>query len=99
MTEPAKFMGESLSAPDLPADPMTRRRVLGLAVQDIGEDLLQAPLGIVDTRMVASRGASALAGVGIANETVFFMELNWPVFRRTLAHREAEIAAEDRGSN
>lgn len=56
-----------------PPEPMTQRRVLGLAVPIIGEGLLQTLLGVVDTLMVASLGATALAGVGIANEVIFFM--------------------------
>lgn len=74
MTETATVIGEASPAPDVePAEPMTQRRVLGLAVPIIGEGLLQTLLGVVDTLMVASLGASALAGVGIANEIVFFM--------------------------
>lgn len=52
---------------------MTQRRVLRLALPIIGENLLQSSVGIIDTLMVARIGASALAGVGISLEIVFFM--------------------------
>lgn len=54
------------------APSMTQRRVLRLAVPIIGENLLQTMVGIVDTLFVAALGASALAGVGVALEVVFF---------------------------
>lgn len=54
------------------ASPMSQRRVLRLAVPIIGENLLQTLVGIVDTLFVAALGASALAGVGVALEVVFF---------------------------
>jgi putative MATE family efflux protein len=54
------------------ASTMTQRRVLGLAIPIIGENLLQTMVGIVDTLFVAALGASALAGVGVALEVVFF---------------------------
>ncbi|HEV2065731.1 MAG TPA: MATE family efflux transporter [Thermomicrobiales bacterium] len=56
-----------------PAEPMTQRRVLRLALPIIGENLLQSSVGIIDTLMVARIGASALAGVGVSLEIVFFM--------------------------
>jgi putative MATE family efflux protein len=52
---------------------MTRRRVLGLAVPIIGENMLQTAVGIVDTLFVAQLGAVAVAGVGVSLEIVFFM--------------------------
>lgn len=52
---------------------MTQRRVLRLALPIIGENLLQSSVGIIDTLMVARIGASALAGVGVSLEIVFFM--------------------------
>lgn len=54
-------------------EPMTQRRVLRLALPIIGENMLQASVGIIDTLMVARVGASALAGVGVSLEIVFFM--------------------------
>jgi MATE family multidrug resistance protein len=63
---------EIVPAPD-PWQPMTQRRVLGLALPIIGENLLQTMVGAVDTFMVADLGKDALAGVGTAIELVFFM--------------------------
>jgi MATE family multidrug resistance protein len=57
----------------VPPEPMTRRRVLGLATPIIGENLLQTAVGAVDTLMVARLGAAAVAGVGIGFEIVFFI--------------------------
>ena len=54
-------------------EPMTQRRVLGLATPIIGENLLQTAVGAVDTFMVARLGAYAVAGVGIGFELVFFI--------------------------
>jgi multidrug resistance protein, MATE family len=51
---------------------MSQRRVLGLAVPIIGENLLQTLVGVVDTLFVAALGSAALAGVGVALEVVFF---------------------------
>ncbi len=56
-----------------PAGPMTQRRVLGLAVPIIGENLLQTTVGAVDTFMVARLGSVAVAGVGTSIELVFFL--------------------------
>lgn len=53
--------------------PMTQRRVLRLALPIIGENMLQTTVGLVDTLFVARLGASAVAGVGVALEVVFFM--------------------------
>lgn len=55
-----------------PSSAMTQRRVLKLALPIIGENLLQTMVGVVDTLFVAALGASALAGVGVALEVVFF---------------------------
>src|SRR5215211_8348872 len=57
----------------VPWQPMSQRRVLGLALPIIGENLLQTMVGVVDTFMVADLGKEALAGVGTAIELVFFM--------------------------
>ena len=54
-------------------EPMTQRRVLGLATPIIGEILLQTLVGAVDTFMVARLGAAAVAGVGMGFELVFFI--------------------------
>jgi putative MATE family efflux protein len=56
-----------------PPEPMTQRRVLGLATPIIGENLLQTAVGAVDTYMVARLGAAAVAGVGTGFELVFFI--------------------------
>ncbi len=57
---------------DTASSPMSQRRVLRLAIPIIGENLLQTMVGIIDTLFVAALGASALAGVGVALEVVFF---------------------------
>jgi putative MATE family efflux protein len=54
-------------------EPMTERRVLGLAVPIIGENLLQTAVVVVDSFMVARLGAAAMAGVGAGFELVFFI--------------------------
>ena len=53
--------------------PMTRRRVLGLALPIIGENFLQTLVGTVDTLMVARLGKAEVAGVGTALEFTFFI--------------------------
>ena len=53
--------------------PMTQRRVLGLAIPIIGENLLHTSVSAVDIFMVAQLGAVAVAGVGTAVELVFFI--------------------------
>ena len=64
---------------DLPHDagdpnaPMTQKRVLGLAVPIIGENLLQTLVGAIDTFMVARLGSIAVAGVGTSVELIFFL--------------------------
>jgi putative MATE family efflux protein len=65
--------GENEATPPAPLGPMTQRRVLGLAIPIIGENLLQTAVGAVDTLMVATLGSAALAGVGVAIEVVFFL--------------------------
>lgn len=52
---------------------MTQRRVLGLSLPIIGENLLQSAVGIIDTLMIARVGSAALAGVGVSLEIVFFL--------------------------
>ena len=49
----------------------------------IGENLLETMLGVVDTVLVAHLGASATAGVGSAQQLMFFLiavlsALAWP---------------------
>jgi putative MATE family efflux protein len=56
-----------------PWQPMSQRRVLGMALPIIGENLLQTFVGAADTFMVADLGKEALAGVGTAIELVFFI--------------------------
>src|SRR3954468_24040375 len=53
--------------------PALRRRVLGLAGPVIGENLLETMLGIVDTALVARLGANATAGVGSAQQLMWFL--------------------------
>ncbi len=69
--EPPGMLDSSASGSEAP--PMTQRRVLGLAFPIIGENLLQAAVGIIDTLMIARVGSEALAGVGVSLEIVFFM--------------------------
>lgn len=53
--------------------PMLRRRVMGLALPAIGENLLHTALGIADTILVAGIGIVALAGVGAALNVLFII--------------------------
>jgi MATE family multidrug resistance protein len=66
-------IGAEVEPAPVPWQPMSQRRVLGLALPIIGENLLQTMVGAVDTFMVADLGKEALAGVGTAIELVFFM--------------------------
>lgn len=72
---PGEMLPPIVSDPvsDAGAGPMTQRRVLGLAVPIIGENLLQTGVGAADTFMVAQLGSAAVAGVGTAIELVFFI--------------------------
>ena len=68
------ILPETPERPPAPApEPMTQRRVLGLATPIIGENLLHTMVGAVDTFMVARLGAAAVAGVGMGFEFVFFI--------------------------
>ena len=76
MTEPAFELAAELAqepAPGSAWEPMTQKRVLLLALPIIGENLLQVAVGAVDTLLVGRLGADAIAGVGIAFETVFLI--------------------------
>ena len=76
MTEPAVELSAEeamLPAPGSVWEPMTQRRVLLLALPIIGENLLQVAVGAVDTLLVGKLGADAIAGVGVAFETVFLI--------------------------
>ncbi|PMP86188.1 MAG: MATE family efflux transporter, partial [Roseiflexus castenholzii] len=53
--------------------PSLRRRVMGLALPAIGENLLHTALGIADTILVAGIGVVALAGVGAALNVLFIV--------------------------
>ena len=64
---------EITASPSLADQPMNQRRVLGLSLPIIGENLLQSAVGIIDTLMIAHVGSAALAGVGVSLEIVFFM--------------------------
>ncbi len=71
---PAAWNGPAETTRSQPVtEPMTQRRVLGLATPIIGENLLQTLVGAVDTFMVARLGAAAVAGVGTGFELVFFI--------------------------
>jgi putative MATE family efflux protein len=61
------------SAAPASAQPSLQRRVVGLAGPVIGENLLETMLGIVDTILVARLGATATAGVGSAQQLMFFL--------------------------
>lgn len=61
------------TADTAPPAAMTKRRVLGLAMPIIGENLLQTAVGAVDTFMVARLGAAAVAGVGTGSTLVFLL--------------------------
>lgn len=50
-----------------------QRRVLGLAWPVIAQNLLETMLGIVDTVLVANLGPNATAGVGSAQQVMFFL--------------------------
>jgi putative MATE family efflux protein len=52
---------------------MNRRRVLGLALPIIGENLLHTSVVAVDTLMVSRLGTEEVAGVGTAAEMVWFL--------------------------
>lgn len=76
MTEPALELSAEeavLPAPGSAWEPMTQKRVLLLALPIIGENLLQVAVGAVDTLLVGRLGADAIAGVGVAFETVFLI--------------------------
>lgn len=76
MVEPAlELSAEEAASPPKSAvwEPMTQRRVLLLALPIIGENLLQVAVGAVDTLLVGRLGPDAIAGVGIAFETVFLI--------------------------
>lgn len=76
MTEPAFELAAEQAlepAPGTAWEPMTQRRVLMLALPIIGENLLQVAVGAIDTLLVGRLGADAIAGVGIAFETVFLI--------------------------
>ncbi|WP_298819502.1 MATE family efflux transporter [Chloroflexus sp.] len=62
---------ETLSAPAALSPAQLEKRVLRLAWPVIGENLLQTMLGVVDTILVASLGAVALAGVGAALQVIY----------------------------
>ena len=57
----------------LPVKPMSQRRVLGLAIPIIGENLLHTSVVAVDTLMVSRLGTEEVAGVGTAAEMVWFL--------------------------
>jgi putative MATE family efflux protein len=64
---------DAVSSAVSPLGPMTQRRVLGLAIPIIGENLLHTLVGTVDTLMVAQLGKAEVAGVGASLELIFFI--------------------------
>lgn len=61
---------------EFPADDQSlsvQRRVFNMAWPVISENFLQTMLGIVDMLMVARLGAAAIAGVGSAQQVMFFL--------------------------
>ena len=50
-----------------------RQRVLRMAWPIIGENLLETLLGVVDTVLVAGLGIAAIAGIGSAQQIMFFL--------------------------
>ncbi len=56
-----------------PLRPMNQRRVLGLALPIMGEQLLHTSVVAVDTLMVSRLGTEQVAGVGTAAELVWFL--------------------------
>ena len=66
--------GEAVVQENRISDPSSmERRVMSLAWPVIGENFLETLLGIVDTWLVSSLGAIALAGVGTAIQFMFFI--------------------------
>src|SRR5215210_480632 len=53
--------------------PMNQRRVAGLALPIMGENLLHTSVVAIDTLMVSKLGSAQLAGVGTAAEMVFLI--------------------------
>jgi putative MATE family efflux protein len=62
---------EEITTHPAPSHAQLEKRVLRLAWPVIGENLLQTMLGVVDTILVASLGAVALAGVGAALQVIY----------------------------
>ena len=65
--------GHTKAAPAEPTQSSIRRRVWNLAWPVIGENFLETMLGVVDTILVGSLGAAALAGVGTAVQVMVFL--------------------------
>lgn len=68
-----EFVGGVVHDGPIGGESSIERRVLGLAWPVIGENFLETLLGIVDTWLVSSLGAVALAGVGAAIQFMFFI--------------------------
>ncbi len=67
---------QSALAAELPVPDRTlsiQRRVFNMAWPVISENFLQTMLGIVDTLLVARLGVAAIAGVGSAQQVMFFL--------------------------
>ncbi|MEZ4636517.1 MAG: MATE family efflux transporter [Caldilineaceae bacterium] len=67
---------QSALAAELPAEDQpvsVQRRVFDMAWPVISENFLQTMLGIVDMLLVARLGAAAIAGVGSAQQVMFFL--------------------------
>lgn len=71
--ETATAQTSEVDAPAHATQRPLRRRVMGLALPAIGENLLQTALGIADTILVAGIGIVALAGVGAALNVLFLI--------------------------
>lgn len=69
----AAALGEAVAHNSQVDTSSMERRVLGLAWPVISENFLETLLGIVDTWLVSSLGAIALAGVGTAIQFMFFI--------------------------
>src|SRR5690606_572994 len=73
LTPDDPVLAEPVVEAEAATEPMTQRRVLGLAIPIIGENLLHTSVTAIDVFMVAQLGAVAVAGVGTAAELVFFI--------------------------
>lgn len=73
MISPEMAQALPLTSGDVIQGPMTQRRVAGLALPIMGENLLHTSVVAIDTFMVSKLGSDELAGVGTAAEMVFLI--------------------------